>query len=117
MYDLYLLFVFVLVSITCFVVYLKSINEQKKWINLYAKKFNKETYEESIKNLQRNPVLSPFYSIKLSAHWFYMLFKGTDDQDLNLQAKKVKAYFYLIGILVISLITFLATYALLVVRS
>lgn len=112
MSDYHLLFVFVLVSIACFIIYFKSINEQKKWINLYAKKFKKETYEDAIDRLQRNPFLAPFYSIKFSLFWFYMLFKKTNDLELSHQAHRVKNYFYLILILVFFLIIVLVAYTL-----
>lgn len=45
MSDYQLLAVFIVFSIACFIIYFKSIKEQKKWINLYAKKYKEETFE------------------------------------------------------------------------
>jgi hypothetical protein len=99
--------IFNIVVVICFYLFFKLSSEQKKLINAYSNKNGSESFSEITKNMEKNPLGSPFYAIRKSFVLVHMIFKKTEDHEIEMHARKVRNYLYLIMLLMISLFSFI----------
>jgi len=114
--DYYILAVFILVSIICYYLFYRLAKEQKILINLYAKKFGTTSHDELREKMLKNPIAAPYYAMRKTFSMLSIIFKKTNNPEINTHSQRVRRYFYFIIFSIIALFTFLIIYSLLSIK-
>jgi hypothetical protein len=102
MNDFLILFVLVGLTIICNYLSFKAAKETQLLIDLHAKKFKTDTYNDIVKKMVNKPVIGPLWGIKKSFSILPIIFKKTKDPEIDIHARRIKEYyFFMISLIVL----------------